>query len=260
MIELQGVGQYYGARAVLRDVDLRVDAGEILVVLGPNGMGKTTLLRVMAGVLQPQVGQVLVDGVGRRSSVENELAIRQKVFFLPDDMWLPAQMSVIDWLYAVGKTWQVETPRLARHIELLLEMFDLQHQENANLKSLSTGQKKKVSLCAAMVSDCPILLLDEPFSGGLDSAGILALVHVLRQLRERQDRTVVLTTPVAELVDRVASRVAIVRDGTITALGTVDELRAGFGTDTTLNEVLEQLVRPGSVESIQKYLEWGGKS
>ncbi|MGP0062438.1 MAG: ATP-binding cassette domain-containing protein [Isosphaeraceae bacterium] len=93
MIELHDVTQHYGVRPVLRGITLRIDRGEVVVILGPNGMGKSTLLGVMAGVLSPQKGSVLIDGLRRRGSEEEEPAIRKMTVYLPDQPWLPAQRT-----------------------------------------------------------------------------------------------------------------------------------------------------------------------
>ena len=93
MIELIDVTQHYGVRPVLRGISLRIERGEVITILGPNGMGKSTLLGVIAGVLSPQYGTVLIDGLKRRGSEEEELAIRKLAVYLPDQPWLPATQS-----------------------------------------------------------------------------------------------------------------------------------------------------------------------
>ena len=90
MIELLDVTQHYGVRPVSAGISLRIERGEVVTILGPNGMGKSTLLGVMAGVLSPQRGTVLIDGLKRRGSEEEELAIRKMTVYLPDQPWLPA--------------------------------------------------------------------------------------------------------------------------------------------------------------------------
>jgi ABC-type multidrug transport system ATPase subunit len=112
-----------------------------------------------------------------------------------------------------------------------------------------------VALCGALVAETPVMLLDEPFSGGLDPSGILALKRVLRHRVDREDVTVVMATPVPELVEELADRVAVLREGRIVAFDTVDGLRAASGCGGTLDEVYERLVNPQAVANIQQYFE-----
>ena len=175
VIELVDVTQHYGVRPVLRGISLRIERGEVVTILGPNGMGKTTLLGVMAGVLSPQQGSVLIDGLVRRRSEEEELAIRKMTVYLPDQPWLPGNRTAREFLLAVGGLYEVEEERLMEHVDQLLELFDLAEKGDSPIRTFSAGQKKKVALCSALVAEVPILLLDEPFSGGLDPAGLLDL-------------------------------------------------------------------------------------
>jgi ABC-type multidrug transport system ATPase subunit len=172
VIELHGVTQHYGVRPVLREISLRIERGEVVAILGPNGMGKTTLLGVMAGVRSPQHGFVVIDGLRRRASEEDELAIPKMSVYLPDQRWQPADRTGGEFLLAVGHLYDVEEERLMAHVDQLLHLFDLTEKGDSPIRSLSAGQKKKVALCSALVPEVPILLLDEPFSGGLDPAGI----------------------------------------------------------------------------------------
>ncbi len=153
MIELDEVTQHYGVRPVLRGISLRIESGEVVVILGPNGMGKTTLLGVMAGVLAPQRGSVMIDGKKRRGSEEEELAIRKMTVFLPDQSWLPLSQTGRDFLLAVGRLYEVDEERLIEHVELLLELFDLSRKGDSPIWQLSAGQKKKVALCSALVAE-----------------------------------------------------------------------------------------------------------
>src|SRR5215469_9638134 len=152
VIELIDITQHYGVRPVLRGVSLRIERGEVVVILGPNGMGKTTLLGVMGGVLSPQKGEVFIDGLRRRGSEEEELAIRKMSVYLPDQPWLPAQRTAREFLQAVGRIYDVEDGRLMEHVEQLLHLFDLEGTGEGPIRSLSAGQKKKVALCSALVA------------------------------------------------------------------------------------------------------------
>src|ERR1700677_1322276 len=108
MIELVNVTQHYGVRPVLKRINLRIERGELVVIVGPNGMGKTTLLGVMGGVLQPQHGHVTIDGHQRRRGVDEELAIRKMAVYLPDQPWLPSQTTGREFLLSVGRLYGVD--------------------------------------------------------------------------------------------------------------------------------------------------------
>jgi len=255
MINVVDVTQHYGVRPVLRHINLRVKEGELLALMGPNGMGKSTLLAVMAGVLSPQKGYVEIDGMRRRSSEENELAIRKRVSYLPDHPWLPRNRTGREFLMAVGELYEVETLRLMDHVERLLDLFQLREQADSPIRSYSSGQMKKAAICSALVTEAPVLLLDEPFSGGLDPSAILALKTVLKRLAARSDMTMVMSTPVPELIEDFADRIAIIRDGEIICCDTLEGLRRTTSCNGTLAEVFERLINPHTAEHIERYFQ-----
>ncbi|MHC4758122.1 MAG: ATP-binding cassette domain-containing protein, partial [Planctomycetota bacterium] len=141
------------------------------------------------------------------------------------------------------------------HVESLLALLDLKEQADSQIRTYSTGQKKKIGICSAIVTEAPIMILDEPFSGGLDSAALYALSKVLKQLAERKDVTVLMAVPVPELVEPLAHKIAVIDRGQIVAYDTADELRKQTGCGGSLTEVLEALLHPGVLENIENYLQ-----
>lgn len=254
-IRLANVTQYYGARPILRNLSLDVQPGEVLAVMGPNGTGKSTLLQVAAGLLWPLEGYVEIAGLRRRSTAANELAIRQQVVYLPADAWLPGRSVVKEFLIAVGRIYGHADKRLLDHADRLLTVFNLTEQAYTAIASLSTGQKKKVALCSAFIAETPILILDEPFSGGLDPSGILALRKVLTHMAERDDITALIATPVPELVEQFAEKVAVMHEGAIVAVDSPAGIRDRFGGGTSLEEALERVLQPQTLTHVDDYLE-----
>ena len=246
MIRVTNLIQHYGVRPVLKSIDFEVRGGELVVILGPNGSGKSTLMRVLGGMLEPQEGTVEIDGLRRRGSVESELAIRRRSVFLPDHPWLPNQMTGREFLLGVGQLYDVPFSRLMDHVDRLVELFDLTKESDWPIRSYSSGQTKKIAVCSALVTEAPILLLDEPFSGGMDPSGILALRRVLKRMAGEEKATIVVTTPVPELVEELADRVAVLSDGRITAFDTIAGLRQLAGGSGSLAEALERLLHPGA--------------
>lgn len=252
MINIFGLSHHYGVKPVLREINLTIAKGEVVALMGPNGMGKSTLLAAIAGVIQPIKGYVEIDGLRRRSTVENELAIRRKCVYLPASPWLPVSATPREWLLSVGRLYQVEDDRLMDHTSRLLDLFSLTDQADQTISSLSTGQQKKVALAGTLVTEAPIMLLDEPFSGGLDPSGIHALKRVLQRHAHGDEFTIVMATPVPELVEELADRVAVIRAGEVLACDTIANLADASG-GKKLDEIYEQLVNPDTVGRIDRY-------
>jgi ABC-2 type transport system ATP-binding protein len=253
MIRVVNLTQHYGVRPVLVDLNFEIATGELVTVLGPNGMGKSTLLAALAGLLAPQEGYVEFDGVRRRSSPAGELAIRKKVAYLPDKPWLPRTKTGRDYLLAVGNLYERGAAHVMDHAQRLLRLFNLEEQGDWPISDYSTGQQKKIALCGALISEAPYLLLDEPFSGGLDPSGILALRKVLKRLAESEHITVVMTTPVPELVEELAERVAVIKDGRLAAYDTIEALKRDAAPDATLEVVLQRLMHSETLANIESY-------
>jgi ABC-type multidrug transport system ATPase subunit len=141
------------------------------------------------------------------------------------------------------------------HVDQLLDLFDLSEVADSPLRTYSAGQKKKAALCSALVTEAPVLLLDEPFSGGLDPAGLLALKRILQRHAQRKELTIVLTSPVPELVEEIATRIVILHQGEILAFDTLDGLQRMTGCRGSLAEVLERLIYPDTTEKLNQYFQ-----
>lgn len=255
MIKVADVTHHYGVRPMLQRVSLQVQRGELVALMGPNGSGKSTLMSVMAGALWPLKGSVEIDGKRRRSSDEAEAAIRRQSVYLPAEPWLPLASTGREWLLGVGRVWDIEVDHLIDHVDRLLALFDLAEKGDSPMHSYSTGQRKKIALAGALVTEAPVMFLDEPFSGGLDPSGILAMKRVLQRRALGDHYTIVFATPVPELVEELADRVAIIAGGKIAAFDTVAGLRRQSGCSGKLDEIYEALVSPQSARNIDQYLK-----
>ena len=253
MINVVDVSHHYGVRPVLSHINLRVPPGELLAIMGPNGVGKSTLLGIIAGLLAPAKGHVEIDGVRRRSSEEAELKIRKQVVFLSDHPWLPEFRTTREWLLAVGQLYDVDSDRLMDHIDRLLKVFQLADKGDSPIRNCSNGQKKKIAICGVLVTEAPVLVLDEPFTGGLDPSAILALGRVLKHLADSGEVTIVMASQIPETVELMAHQIAILGDTRIIACDTLEGLRAKTGCSGSLPEVFERLVHPQTLEHIESY-------
>ncbi len=254
MIEVVDVVHHYGIRPVLRSINLRIEKGELIVIVGPNGMGKSTLMGILAGMITPVRGHMTIDGVRWRQSVQDELALRGRTVYLPDRSWLPGLRTGREFLHAVGRVYDIDAERIMDHANRLLDLFNLEDQADSPIRGYSSGQQKKIALCGALIPETPIAFLDEPFSGGLDPAGLLALKRVLQHRVREQGATIVLTSPVPELVEEIATRVVILKEGQVAAFDTVRALSQQAGV-AGLGNVLEQLLHAETAEKLATYFK-----
>lgn len=255
MIRFENVFHHYGSSPILSDLSLHVAPGELAVVMGPNGMGKSTLLALAGGILSPLSGQVVIDGKVRRSTVENEVAIRKMVAYLPADPFLPQKCTGREFLLAVGRIYKISEMRLMEHTDQLLKIFELAKHADQPISSYSTGQQKKIGICSALITEAPVLILDEPFSGGLDSSALYALGKILKNLADRKDVTVLMAVPVPELVEPIAHKIAILSEGTIIEYDSPKALREKAQATGPFHEVLEHYLHPDVLENVDAYLK-----
>lgn len=255
MIQADNIFHHYGSKAVLNGPSIEVSRGEIVVIMGPNGMGKSTLLACLGGVQPPQGGRVLIDGEPRYQDEAIELRIREKVVYLPDSPWAPPARTCRQWAVAVGLLYRTDERFVLQHVDALINLFEMEKVADSPIESYSAGQKKKASLITALAPDTPILIMDEPFSGGLDPTGLFAIKRVLTLRARKKNNAVLIATPTPELVEEVADRIVILRDGTIPAQGTLQELRQLSGTAESLEAVYERLSSSHFMERLQNYEE-----
>jgi ABC-2 type transport system ATP-binding protein len=231
--EARGVRKYFGSTKAVDGLDLRVPRGMLYAFLGPNGAGKTTSLRMFAGLLKPDSGDVLIQGV---SLVQQPAEAKRPLAYVPDDPVLYGKLRPLEHLEFVAALWDLPARTGQPRAEELLRNLGLWEKRNDYIESFSRGMKQKMALAAALIHQPAVMLLDEPLTG-LDAA---AARHVKDLLIDfvRQDGTVILTTHILDVAERMAERIGIIHAGRLVAEGTLDELRAHAGqTGGTLEDV-----------------------
>jgi ABC-2 type transport system ATP-binding protein len=224
-----------------------------VAVMGPNGVGKSTLLGAVAGIISPARGYVEIGGVRRRAREETEIQVRKQTAFLPDHPWLPEFMTAREWLLAIGQLYDIESDHLMDHVTRLLDLFQLTDKGDSPIRTCSNGQKKKIAICGALVTEVPVMVLDEPFTGGLDPSAILVLSRVLRHMADHLGVTMLMASQVPETVEQMAHQIIVLSDTHVAAYDTLDGLRAKTGCKGSLPEVFAELVHPQTLEHIENY-------
>jgi ABC-2 type transport system ATP-binding protein len=227
------------------DLDLTVHAGELYALLGPNGAGKTTTLRMVSGLLKPDGGSIEVFGVDALAKPKEAKAL---IAWAPDEPMLYDRLTPMEYLEFVAGLWSVD-PIVGRdRAEALLKRLGLWDQRDQRCEGFSRGMKQKAALAGALVHDPQLLILDEPLTG-LDAA-VAREVKDLLQERVASGATVILTTHILEVAERLADRIGIIHRGRLTAEGTFGELQASAGADrSTLEEIFLRLTAETTVEA-----------
>jgi len=234
-------------RPAVAGIDLSIRPGEFYGLLGPNGAGKTTTLRMVAGLLKPDRGSIEVFGVDVR---QDPLAAKQLIAWLPDEPLLYDKLTVSEYLEFVAGLWQMEPERAQRNARTLLERLDLWAHRDERCEGFSRGMKQKAVLAGALIHEPRLLILDEPLTG-LD-ASIARQVKDLLLERARGGCTIILTTHILEVAERLVDRIGIIQSGRLVAEGTLDELRTTAGrAGGTLEEVFLRLVDPAVAPATQ---------
>jgi ABC-type multidrug transport system ATPase subunit len=253
MINIVDVSHHYGVRPVLSHINLTISKGQLVAVIGPNGVGKSTLLGIVAGIISPAMGYVEIGGLRRRSSEDAEIQIRKQTACLPDHPWLPESMTAPEWLLAIGQLYDIESEHLMDHVNRLLDLFQLTDKGDSPIRTCSNGQKKKVAICGTLITEVPVLVLDEPFTGGLDPSAILVLTRVLRHLADDLGVTILMASQVPETIEQMAHQVIVLSDTRVAAYETFDGLRAKTVCKGSLPEVFAELMHPQTLVHMDSY-------
>ena len=227
------------SKAAVDGLDLEVRPGEFYALLGPNGAGKTTTLRMIAGLLAPDSGGVEVFGV---DALADPVAAKQITAWLPDEPMIYDKLTPLEYLEFVAGLWSVPPEIAEPEAESLLRRLELWESRNRRCEGFSRGMKTKTALAGALIHAPKLMLLDEPLTG-LDAA-IARQVKDLLVERVQAGASIVLTTHILEVAEKLADRIGIIRDGRLIAEGTLAELQAQAGPSrATLEDVFLRLTR-----------------
>ena len=236
-LQIRGLTKSFGRPAVDR-LDLTVRAGELYALLGPNGAGKTTTLRMVAGLMKPDSGSIRVFGV---DALADPPKAKQMIAWLPDEPMLYDKLNPLEYLEFVSGLWRVDPKVAKKRAQELLEWLDLWQHRGERCEGFSRGMKQKAALAGALIHDPKLLILDEPLTG-LD-ASVARQVKDLLQARARAGATIILTTHILEVAERLSDRIGIIQHGKLLTEGTLDELRArAGGANSTLEDLFLELV------------------
>jgi ABC-2 type transport system ATP-binding protein len=219
VLEVDRIAKSYGQAVACRNISFTVAAGELFGLVGGHGAGKTSILRVVLGLLDPDAGEVRVGGEPVTP------ATRGRIGYLPEERGLYPRMRVLDQLVYLAELRGLGVNDAHRAAENWIARLDLRARRGVQVQRLGLGDQQRVQLAAALVADPEVLVLDEPFAG-LDANAIERVSEVLRE-RAGAGAPVLLAARTLDLVEGLCDRIGIIQNGHVVVVGTVAELSAG---------------------------------
>ena len=232
MIELIHLVKRFGELTAVDDISLSVPRGEFFAVLGPNAAGKTTSLKILAGLMKPTSGRALVSGF---DVLTHPLEARQRMAFVPDFPFLYEKLTPWEFFRFTGQLFQMEESKIERNGRELIGRFNLTDYVNKPIEGLSHGTRQRVAIGSALLHDPEVLIMDEPMVG-LDPQHARVVKDLLKE-RSLAGMTVFVSTHQLSVAEEMADRIGIIHQGHLIAVGTREELRRQSGAAGPLEDV-----------------------
>lgn len=233
MIEIKNFTKTYNNdKKAVDDISLEARDGEIFAFIGHNGAGKTTTLKSIAGILDFEQGDILING---KSIKKEPIECKMQMAYVPDNPDLYENMKAIDFINFICDMYEVSQDERKERIEKYASLFELKNNMNDEISSFSHGMKQKVALIAALAHNPKVIIMDEPFVG-LDPKAVFDMKEIMRNMCS-EGKTIFFSTHILEVAEKLCSRVAIIKQGKIVKVGSMEEVKG----DTTLEKVFLEL-------------------
>ena len=221
MIEFRDVTKDYDGKLALNQLNLTLESGEIVGLIGHNGAGKSTTIKSLVSVINPTQGQIFVDG---KELSSNRLEIKKKIGYVADSPDLFLRLTANEFWELVATSYDMTTAEVEARLGELLAIFDFASHRYEVIESFSHGMRQKVFVIGALLSDPDIWVLDEPLTG-LDPQAAFDLKQMMRE-HANKGNTVLFSTHVLEVAEQLCDKIAILKKGELIFYGTVEDLKA----------------------------------
>ena len=249
-VALKHVAKSFGNISAVNNVELEIKPGEIFGLLGPNGSGKSTAMKMLLGLVQPDAGMVEVLGVDVK---RDPVAVKRQVGYVPESPRLYEFLTGLEYLDFIGDVFGMTTEEKKERISEYLKALELEGREGDMISGYSQGMKQKVALVSALLHRPKLLVLDEPLNG-LDPKSARIVKDLLHELKA-QGVTTLMSTHVLEIAEAICDRIAIMYQGRILALGSMDELRQKASLPGSgLEDIFLKLTGAGDIRAVVEEL------
>ena len=241
MIELADVSKIFGDLAAVSQLTLTIARGEFFAMLGPNAAGKTTTLKILAGLMKPTSGHARICGFDVQAQ---PLEARRRIAFVPDFPFFYDKLTPQEFFRFIGQLFHLDAARIEKNSRELVARFHLAEYVNRPLEGLSHGTRQRVAIASALLHEPEVFVIDEPMVG-LDPQHARIVKDVLKE-RSLAGMSVLVSTHQLSIAEEMADRIGIIHGGKLIAVGTRDELRQLSGTTNVLEEIFLKLTANGT--------------
>lgn len=221
VIQARNLVKSYAGKTVLNNINLTVEAGQVLGYIGPNGAGKSTTIKIICGIIDEFSGEVNVMGMDVR---KDALEIKRRIGYVPEQAAMYDVLTPNEYLNFIGKLYHLEQQTIQKKTSDLLRVFELQDRANERMSGFSKGMRQKVLLISGLLHNPDIVFFDEPLSG-LDANAVILVKEILLQLK-KSGKTVFYSSHIMDVVEKISDRIIIINAGNIVADGNIEELKS----------------------------------
>jgi ABC-2 type transport system ATP-binding protein len=232
MIELIHLVKKFGDLVAVNDLSLTIPRGEFFAMLGPNAAGKTTTLKVLAGLMKPTAGSARVSGFDVQT---HPLEARRRLAFVPDFPFLYDKLTPWEFIRFAGQLFQMDNERIEASGQELIRRFNLDEYLHSPIEGLSHGTRQRVAIVSALLHDPEVFVIDEPMVG-LDPQHARVVKDILKE-RSIKGMTVLVSTHQLSVAEEMADRIGIIHEGRLVAVGTREDLRQQSGASGPLEDI-----------------------
>jgi len=232
MIELDQLVKKFGELVAVDHLSLKIEPGEFFAMLGPNAAGKTTTIKLLAGLIKPTSGTARICGFDIQTQ---PLEARRRLAYVPDFPFLYDKLTAWEFFRFTGEMFQLDAARIRKNAQELVTRFHLEEFADRTLEGLSHGTRQRIAIVSALLHDPEVFVIDEPMVG-LDPQHARVVKDVLKE-RSRAGTTVLVSTHQLSIAEEMADRIGIILGGRLIAVGTREELRKKSGSSGALEEI-----------------------
>jgi ABC-2 type transport system ATP-binding protein len=241
IISLHNVYKSYGAKQVLKGIDLSVYPGQVIGYIGPNGAGKSTTVKILCGLISDYEGDVLIHGINPK---EDPVAAKSKIGYIPEMAELYDVLTPVEYLGFMATLYNIPEEPANDRMTKMLAAFGLEKNSHQRMDTFSKGMRQKVLIISGLLHNPEIIIMDEPLSG-LDANSVIIVKNLISRLA-KDGKTIFYCSHMMDVVEKVSDRIVLINEGTVIANGSFDELRQQQG-DQSLEKIFASMTSNNSL-------------